>query len=200
VQGCAARPEHVQGCAAWPEHVQGCGGMLPGQSMCRGVLQGQSMRRGVLLGQSMRRGVLLGQSMRSGVLPGQSMCSGVLQNQRMGSYLSDYRILKVRTSVGVGRIHLTRTDWLWGIFLFVCFCFCFCFLRQGFSVYPWLPLNSLCRPGWPRTQKSACLCLPSAGIKGVHHHTRLQWCLFLTDLAGTIFLAVQEPNQVLSKE
>jgi hypothetical protein len=29
---------------------------------------------------------------------------------------------------------------------------------------------SLCRPGWPRTQKSASLCLPSAGIKGVRHH------------------------------
>jgi hypothetical protein len=28
----------------------------------------------------------------------------------------------------------------------------------------------LCRPGWPRTQKSSCLCLPSAGIKGMHHH------------------------------
>jgi hypothetical protein len=26
------------------------------------------------------------------------------------------------------------------------------------------------RPGWPRTQKSACLCLPSAGIKGMRHH------------------------------
>jgi hypothetical protein len=29
---------------------------------------------------------------------------------------------------------------------------------------------SLCIPGWPQTQKSACLCLPSAGIKGVRHH------------------------------
>ena len=29
---------------------------------------------------------------------------------------------------------------------------------------------SLCRPGWPRTQKSACLCLPSAGIKDICHH------------------------------
>jgi hypothetical protein len=38
---------------------------------------------------------------------------------------------------------------------------------------PWLSWNSLCRPGWPRTQKSACLCLPSAGIKGVRHHARL---------------------------
>jgi hypothetical protein len=30
--------------------------------------------------------------------------------------------------------------------------------------------NSLCRPGWPQTQKFPCLCLPSAGIKGVCHH------------------------------
>ncbi|GAB1297013.1 ATP-binding cassette sub-family A member 6 [Apodemus speciosus] len=30
--------------------------------------------------------------------------------------------------------------------------------------------NSLCRPGWPRTQKSACYCLPSAGIKGMRNH------------------------------
>jgi hypothetical protein len=51
------------------------------------------------------------------------------------------------------------------------FFFFFCnFSRQGFSVFPWLSWNSLCRPGWPWTQKSACLCLPSAGIKGVHHH------------------------------
>jgi hypothetical protein len=28
-------------------------------------------------------------------------------------------------------------------------------LRQGFSVESWLSWNSLCRPGWPRTQKSA---------------------------------------------
>jgi hypothetical protein len=28
---------------------------------------------------------------------------------------------------------------------------------------------SLCSPGCPQTQKSACLFLPSAGIKGVHH-------------------------------
>jgi hypothetical protein len=32
--------------------------------------------------------------------------------------------------------------------------------------------NSLCRPGWPQTQRSACLCLPSAGIKGLCHHAR----------------------------
>jgi hypothetical protein len=39
-----------------------------------------------------------------------------------------------------------------------------------YPVPPWLSWNSLCRPGWPLNQKSACLCLPSAGIKGVCHH------------------------------
>jgi hypothetical protein len=28
----------------------------------------------------------------------------------------------------------------------------------------------VCSPGCPGTQKSTCLCLPSAGIKGVRHH------------------------------
>jgi hypothetical protein len=58
-----------------------------------------------------------------------------------------------------------------------CFCFVlFCFvlllfiLRQGFSVFPWLSWNSLCRPDWPWTQRSACLCLQSTGIKAVNHH------------------------------
>ena len=53
--------------------------------------------------------------------------------------------------------------------VFLSFSFFF-FPRQGFSVLPWLSWNSLCRPGWPRTQKSMCLCLPSAGIKGVVAH------------------------------
>jgi hypothetical protein len=60
--------------------------------------------------------------------------------------------------------HISRFFWF---FFFVCFS------RQGFSVYSWLSWNSLCRPGWPRTQKSACLCLQSAGIKGVRHRTLL---------------------------
>jgi hypothetical protein len=51
-------------------------------------------------------------------------------------------------------------------------------LRQGFSLKPWLSWNSLCRPGWPQTQRSTCLCLPSAGIKGVRHHARLQFYIF----------------------
>jgi hypothetical protein len=48
------------------------------------------------------------------------------------------------------------------------------YVRQGFSVEPWLSWNSLCKPGWPQTQKSTCLCLPSAGIKGVRHHCSAQ--------------------------
>jgi hypothetical protein len=64
------------------------------------------------------------------------------------------------------------------ILLLLAFCYCFvlfvclfvCFSRQGFCVKLWLSWNSLCRPDWPRTQISACLCLPSAGIKGVHHN------------------------------
>jgi hypothetical protein len=59
---------------------------------------------------------------------------------------------------------------------FFCFCFVFvfvlfCFFKTGF-LFIALSWNSLCRPGWPRTQKFACLCLPSAGIKGVGHHAR----------------------------
>ena len=54
--------------------------------------------------------------------------------------------------------------------IYVLFFFFLNFSRQGFSVFPWLSWNSLCRPGWPQTQKSACLCLPSARIKGVCHH------------------------------
>jgi hypothetical protein len=49
---------------------------------------------------------------------------------------------------------------------------------------PWLSWNSLCRPGWPRTQKSSCLCLSSAGIKGVRHHARLM-IIYLSDPQNT---------------
>jgi hypothetical protein len=38
--------------------------------------------------------------------------------------------------------------------------FCFVF-RDNVSLY---------NPGCPGTQKSACLCLPTAGIKGMSHH------------------------------
>lgn len=37
----------------------------------------------------------------------------------------------------------------------------------------WLTHNSLCRLGWSWTQRLACLCYSSTGVKGIHHHTRL---------------------------
>ena len=50
------------------------------------------------------------------------------------------------------------------------FFFILFFSKQSFSVEPWLFWNLLCRPGGPWTQRSACLCFPSAGIKGMCHH------------------------------
>jgi hypothetical protein len=60
-------------------------------------------------------------------------------------------------------------------FIYFCFLFVFVFVLvlvfwDRVSLQPWLSWNSLCRPGWPRTQKFTCLCLPSAGNKGVCHH------------------------------
>jgi hypothetical protein len=66
-------------------------------------------------------------------------------------------------------------------------------LRQGFSVYPWLSWNSLCRSGWPQTQKSTCLCLPSSEIKGMCHPPLPGPTPFLYD----IFLFVLECSYVL---
>jgi hypothetical protein len=43
--------------------------------------------------------------------------------------------------------------------------FLFLFLKQGFSVYPWLSWNLLCRSGWPKIKRSTCLCFERAGIK-----------------------------------
>ena len=51
--------------------------------------------------------------------------------------------------------------------------------QTGFLCSHWLSWNSLCIPGWPQTQKSACLCLPSAGIKGVCHYDPASLVLFI---------------------
>ena len=61
------------------------------------------------------------------------------------------------TSV-IGFLFVCVVGWL---VLFVC-------LRQNFSVALEPLLKLLCRPG-SNSQRSACLCLPSAGIKGVRH-------------------------------
>ena len=58
---------------------------------------------------------------------------------------------------------------------------------------------SLCSLGCPgthsvdqaaQTQRSACLCLPSAGIKGVRHHTRLQ--IYFLGLANPCILKFRQ--------
>ena len=46
-----------------------------------------------------------------------------------------------------------------------------------------LSWNSLCRPGWPRTD---CLCLPNSGIKGMHHHYLADRFLY-NDFCSEIF-------------
>lgn len=50
--------------------------------------------------------------------------------------------------------------------------------KTGF-LYVALPVLELCKPSWPQTQRSVCLCLPSAGIKSMHKHTQLffMWVL-----------------------
>jgi hypothetical protein len=58
------------------------------------------------------------------------------------------------------------------VFVFVLFCFVFFFSRQGFSAWPGSPgTHSVDQAGLDL--RSACLCLSSAGIKGVSHHCLL---------------------------
>ena len=55
----------------------------------------------------------------------------------------------------------TMSFWVALNFIYFLFFYFFGFSRQGFSVWFWLSWNSLCRPGSPQTQKSACLSLIS---------------------------------------
>ena len=65
-----------------------------------------------------------------------------------------------------GFLHFANVPHFSSFCLFVCL-----FVEKGFLCVV-LTVLELCRPGWPGTQKSDCLCLPSAGIKGVHHHAQ----------------------------
>ena len=58
-------------------------------------------------------------------------------------------------------------------FSFSFFFFSFWFFETGFLCVA-LAVLELWSPGWPQTQKSACLSLPSDEIKGVHYHARTQ--------------------------
>ena len=60
------------------------------------------------------------------------------------------------------------------IIIIIILVFYFFVFRDRVSLYsPGCP-GTLCRPGWPRTQKSTCLCLclPIARIKDVCRHAR----------------------------
>jgi hypothetical protein len=57
---------------------------------------------------------------------------------------------------GGSRVVLAR--WLF----FVCLFVCFVFWDKVSLCSPGCP-GTHCRPGWPRTQKSVCLCLPNVG-------------------------------------
>jgi hypothetical protein len=64
--------------------------------------------------------------------------------------------------------------WLFG---FLCLFVCFALFSWDSPRLPW---NLLCRPRWPRIQKSICLCLPRAGIKTCATNVSLLFvCLFV---------------------
>ena len=85
--------------------------------------------------------------------------------------------------------------------------FCFCFLRQGFFVQPWLSWNLLCRPGWPGTQRFACLCLSSAwdqrhsppiaagSIPNFYPYQGAQMIGILTEQERHLMLPILEPTR-----
>lgn len=57
------------------------------------------------------------------------------------------------------------------------FVFCFLFFKARFLCVDLAVLHSLRRQGRPQTQRSAHLRLPSARIKGMHHHPAIiQYC------------------------
>lgn len=58
----------------------------------------------------------------------------------------------------------------------------FCFLRQGLIMYLWLASG---------LERSACLCLYNAVIKGVHH-TGVQAKLFISRFGGPVVLITWE--------
>jgi hypothetical protein len=65
--------------------------------------------------------------------------------------------------------------WVWEELCFIwtpCCRVFFCFVWNRVSLCSPAVLDSLCRPGWPRTQRSNCLCLLSAGIKEMCQHAQ----------------------------
>jgi hypothetical protein len=94
-------------------------------------------------------------------------CTCQLQGGRGGSHGSP----TVKTTRGPTAPY--QTSMLVGLTAHFFFVFCFVlFFQDRVSLYsPGCPgTHFVDQAGLDRTQKSACLCLPSAGIKGVRHH------------------------------
>ena len=67
--------------------------------------------------------------------------------------------------------------------------------RQDFSGYPWMSWNLLCKPGWPWTQQSTCLCLLHAGIKNA---TTVQPGIMVWSSADPIIISCKALDQLLA--
>jgi len=68
--------------------------------------------------------------------------------------------------------------WLLGDFLgfFVCLFVClvgWLVFQHRISLCNLMSWSSNRRPSWPQTQRSACLCLLSIGMKGMGHHNQV---------------------------
>jgi hypothetical protein len=68
------------------------------------------------------------------------------------------------------------------------------FFETGFLCVALAVLELICRPGWPGTQKSTCLCLPSAGINGYHHPAPMLTMLALKPQFGLKLYQEQAPS------
>ena len=74
------------------------------------------------------------------------------------------------------------------IFIHLICSFLYLVSRQGFSVYPWLLWNFLCRPGCALPQRPSCLCSLVLGLKAFSTTARLG--LYLNYHRGTSAAAV----------
>jgi hypothetical protein len=70
------------------------------------------------------------------------------------------------------------------------FFFPFLFFETGFLCVALAILDSLCRPGWPQTQKSACLCLPSQVLGLKAGATMPSWKIFFLKKDLFIYLFI----------
>ena len=81
------------------------------------------------------------------------------------------------------------------VFLMIRILMClFFFIFQDRVSLVLLSWNSLCRPGWPQTQRSSCLCLSSTGIKGIYHHCPVAFFFFFFSI---LFLVKEQMSSLI---